>query len=112
MNCKSFSIEYMPVDRLMTEIRFDIASARSLGFEILRFEPVAEDVKTLDKLRASVVLRLRALKKEGVIQFFASEHDFKNDSTEAVYLLNKYPELAVDAALAKDDALESIIVRL
>ena len=112
MNCKSFSIEYMPIDRLMTELRFDIASARSLGFELVRLEPVSEDGKMLSKLRTSVILRLRALKKEGVIQFFASERDFKDESTEAVYLLNKYPELEADAVLAREDALGSIIIRL
>ena len=112
MNCKSFSIEYMSTDRLMTELRFDLASARALGFELVRFEPAAEDAKVRSKLRASIIVRLRTLKKEGVVQFFASERDFAEESTEAVYLLNKYPELEADATLAKSGELESVIVRL
>ena len=112
MNCKSFSIEYMPTDRLMTELRFDLASARALGCELARLELAPEDAGVRARLRTSVLVRLRTLKKEGVIQFFACERDFEEESTEAVYLLNKYPELEADAALAKDGALTSILVRL
>ena len=112
MNCKSFSVEYMSTDRLMTELRFDLASARALGFELVRFVPASEDSKVRARLRTSIIVRLRTLKKEGVVQFFASEKDFEEESTAAVYLLNKYPELEADAALAKRGELESIIVRL
>ena len=112
MNCKSFFIEQMSADRLMLELRFDLASARALGFELVRFELASDDAKVRARLHTSVIVRLRALKKEGVIQFFASERDFAEESTEAVYLLNKYPELEAEASLAKDGALELIIVRL
>ena len=112
MNCQSFTIENMPTDRLMTELRFDIASARASGCELVRLELVAEDAKKRSRLSTSVIVRLRALKKEGVVQFFATERDFKDDSTEAVYLLNKYPEIEADSALAKEGTLGAIIVRL
>ena len=112
MNCKSFLIEQMPADRLMLELRFDLASARALDFELVRFELAAEDAKVRARIRTSIMVRLRTLKKEGVIQFYASERDFAEESTEAVYLLNKYPELEAEASLAKDGELELIIVRL
>lgn len=112
MNYTSFQIEYMPTDRLMTELRFDIASARALGSELVRIELAPEDAKVRARLRTSVLVRLRALKKEGVIQFCATDRDFKEESTEAVYLLNKYPELEADAALANEGELRAIIIRL
>ena len=112
MNSISFTIEYMSVDRLMTELRFDIASARALGYELVRLEPVSEDAAVRARLRTSIAVRLRTLKKEGVIQFFATERDFREESTEAVYLLNKYPELSTDAALACDGNLDAVLVRI
>ena len=112
MKYTRFQLVYMPTDRLMTELRFDIASARALGSELVRLELAPEDAKVRARLRTSVLVRLRTLKKEGVIQFFASERDFAEESTEAVYLLNKYPELEADATLAKSGELESVIVRL
>ena len=112
MNCKNCVIDNVKLDKLMTELRFSIASARASGFELVRLGfSEAEGVSNDAKLEAAVVKKLRILKKEGVVQFFANNESFSKHTTEAIYLLNKYPELAADEALT-DSQKRVIFVRL
>lgn len=112
MNCKNCVIDNVKPDKLMTELRFCIASARASGFELIRLGFLETEGASDDaKLEAAVFKKLRALKKEGVIQFFASSESFSKHTTEAIYLLNKYPELAADEALS-DSQKRAVFVRL
>ena len=111
MNCKICPIEYMKPEYLMTELRFNIAAARAEKAELMKLELTAEERLRRREYR-SVLVRLRQLKKEGVVQFFATEKDFTEGSTEAVYLLNKFPELAEAAETATEDGSGFLIIRL
>ena len=111
MNCKKCFINYMKPERLMTELRFNIASARASGFELIKIEFPKDDAPDAEKLVSSVLKKLRLLKKEGVVQFFANNDSFERHATEAVYLLNKYPEIASDESLT-DSAGQVVFIRL
>ena len=112
MNLKKCVLEHMDLEYLMTELRFNIAAARAEKVELLMLELATEDERSRRRRYTSVLFRLRQLKREGIIQFFASEDDFADNTTEAVYLLNKYPELSETANIAKEGARRLVIVRI
>ena len=112
MNCKKCMLEYMKPEYLMTELRFNIAAARAERMELIRLELVNDEDRVRRRQYTSILVRLRQLKREGVIQFFATEEDFVGGTTEAVYLLNKYPELAELAAAAEEGARRIVIIRV
>ncbi len=88
-----------------TEMLFEIASAKSEGVEIVRFDiPVATDEteqSNLKKMTSSLIKELRQMKTKGQIQLYATPTSFEKMSTEAVFLLNKYPFLSDDAELTE-----------
>ena len=112
MNRKKCMMEYMKPEHLMTVLRFNIAAARAERAELIQLELSEEKDSTRRREYSSVTVRLRQLKREGVIQFFATEDDFVNNSTEAVYLLNKYPELSELADAASEGARRVIVIRV
>ena len=112
MNLKKCILEHMELDYLMTELRFNIAAARAEGVELVMLELTTAEERSRRRRYVSVLFRLRQLKREGIIQFFASEDDFADNTTEAVYLLNKYPELSETANVAKEGARRLVIVRI
>ncbi len=112
MDLKRISLDYMKPDYLMTELRFNIAAARAERMELIHLELAADDDRLRRREYTSVLVRLRQLKREGVIQFFAAEDDFAGSTTEAVYLLNKYPELSALADTSGDGAYRSIVIRV
>ena len=81
-------------EHLTTEIMYEIAAARADGAELLRIEmPTDEDnASAHKKLSSSLIRLLKGMKDEGRIQFFATRDKFDSQSTEAVFLQNKYPE--------------------
>ena len=78
----------------MIEVRFAVASARASSDEILRVElEIDDNEKSRAKRISNLTKILKQLKEEKLIQFFASKNSFSDSSTEAKFLLNKYPEL-------------------
>ena len=112
MNCKKCLIGYMIPEYLMTELRFNIAAARAERKELIKLQLTEDDARRRCREYTSVLVRLRQLRREGVIQFFASETDFADGTTEAVYLLNKYPELSELANVAGKREHRLIIIRI
>ena len=72
-----------------TEIHFEIASARAEHCEVIRFEYDPSSHKT----ESYIISILKKLKAGLMIQFFATNLNFKQSDTEAVFLINKYPEI-------------------
>lgn len=112
MNLKKCLLEHMDLEYLMTELRFNIAAARAEKTELLMLELITEEERSRRRRYTSVLFRLRQLKREGVIQFFATEDDFADNTTEADYLLNKYPELAEVAGIAGAREHRIVIIRV
>ncbi len=71
---------------LDTEIRFNIATERAAGEELLRFDIKSES----DTALRHALKILRRMKLEGAIQALASRDSFISEDTEASYINNKY----------------------
>ena len=69
------------------EIRFLVASARVDGKALVRFSFSEQNP---EKQKQSAIRVLRSLKREDAIEFFVLGEDLDADSTEAVFLINKY----------------------
>lgn len=76
-------------DSTATEIMFEIAGARADGIELIRFNIL----DPTDKILSGVIKLLKEMKRKGMIQFFASAKSFSDNTTEANYLINKYPDV-------------------
>ena len=79
-------------EQITTEIRFVVASARASGYELLSLYLENKDDNE-NKISTALLKCLRAMKKEGRIDFFASKEAFLDGRTEASYLINKFPEI-------------------
>jgi len=76
-----------------TEIMYEVASARADDIELIRInlKSSAEQESGLNKLLAVLIRLLKNMKQNGQIQFYAVPESFSKMSTEAVFLINKYP---------------------
>ena len=89
MLIKEITLKASLPDQIFTETMYEIATARSERAELVRINLQAEAGK---KPYDALVRILKKMKAEGRIQFFATKDSFSLLSTEAVFLLNKYPE--------------------
>ncbi len=81
-------------EKVVTEIMFEVASARADGVQLLRFD-IAEREDPRIARRISRVARrvLKDMKTRGAIQFFAFPESIENKTTEYEFIVNKYPSL-------------------
>lgn len=84
-----------------TETLFVIAAARADGASLVRLDFPGETARTVPAAKKA----LRALKRRGGIQMFAERSDFEDGSTEAVFLLNKFPETEGQVKAVSDEFL-------
>jgi hypothetical protein len=76
---------------LNTEMRFLFASAKVDGVELLKLDlPHTELDKENARINSCVIKILRSMKKEGIIEFYVNREGFSVNSTEAIFLQNKY----------------------
>ncbi len=76
----------------VTEIMYEIASARVDFIDLVKFEINTENIE-INKYMQSIIKALKAMKQKGTFQFFATKESFEDSRTEAVFLQNKYPHL-------------------
>ena len=81
-----------------TELRFEMAKAKveQLELVIIRFR-ANNGEKDRSRLSTCVTKILRALRKQGAIQFFVPAKGFDDNTTEAQFLINKYGEVNEEA---------------
>ena len=97
-----------------TEILYELAAAKVDGVEFVKliidttYDGTAGD--PVRKLIGQVIRTLKNMKVQGKIQFFATESNFATQSTEAIFLINKYPSYFDE--LTSVDGEESIYVKL
>lgn len=105
----SFNLLGQSRTELNTELRFIFASARVDGVELLRLDlPVMENGKDSARINSCLIKVLRTLKKENVIEFYVNKESFMANSTESIFLLNKFGEY-----LKSDTSInESVYVKL
>lgn len=91
---KVVEIESLNGDDALVEMRFNIASARAAKAELMRLDiPYGDDEKEYKKIFNSLTRELKSMKEERLIQFFATKKSFSDHTTEAAFLLNKYPSV-------------------
>ena len=78
------------LEQIETELRFVIASARALGNELIYLKVESEDDSVLDTI---ILKQLKAIKRQGKIDFFADKNSFSSLNAEASYLTNKFPHI-------------------
>ena len=93
MVLKKIKLEASNTDTFVTELKFEIAIARSDQYRLLRVEILeAQGSDSIAKFYSSVKKELKLMKQKGIIQLFAFPESFENNTTESVFLINKYPE--------------------
>lgn len=90
-------------DDFLVNLKFEVATARAEGAEVLCVA-IAENLtdEEISKMKFSMVRSLRLMKQKRTIQFFAFSEDFEKQTTEAVFLLNKYSEWVKSDAEGKN----------
>lgn len=95
IKCKEILLKSSTKEGLETEVMYEIATAKVDSIELIKIGiklPDAEDCRAeSNKLISSLIRVLKNMKADGRIQFFATEENFAKQTTEAVFLLNKYP---------------------
>ena len=97
MKIKIHNIESENAQGIATEIMFEVASARVSETEILQLLIKKNDEKLASKLRSAAIRVLKEMKSRGAVQFYATRDSFEKSTTEAKFLVNKYPEISYDA---------------
>ncbi len=77
-----------------TEIKFHIAAARALNTDLFNIYFDSNESKNISGHMSSALKILRAEKKAGKILLFIAANELSNQSTEAAYLINKYPYIS------------------
>ncbi len=94
------------------ELRFLIAGIRADGEELVRFDIPRADTKKEQSRRMNAIIKtLKAMKEERLIQLYAAERHFETSSTEAEYLLNKYPTVFL-CGLTDNESADFIYVKV
>ena len=94
---------------LDTEVKFNIASARADRVELVRLSlPLSDDEKDNKRLLCCLIKVLRAMIRDGSIQFYETDEGFESSTTEAKFLDNKYH----DYIISSDDKSKYIYVNM
>lgn len=91
MKYKELSLRADDLNSAVNEIKFELATARAEGIELLIIKYSDSEIFSHFLSKASSVLR--KMKQRRVIQLYAFVENFLRGGTESVYLKNKYPEL-------------------
>ena len=96
MKYKELTLSGTTADKIKTEIMYEVASAHIAGVELIRFDLDTSDEIQYKRTFAAVTKILKAMKSDGVIQFFATPASMESYSMEAQFLFNKYSEYLSD----------------
>lgn len=101
MPYRRFDINGRDTDTLYTELLYAIAVAKTEGASLLRLVLFCEEEINGERLALAEGKHLRRLKREGRIRLFVYADAIGEDTTEAAYLLNKYPTLAEEGRVSE-----------
>ena len=91
MQLLTYALESTEYRHLVTEIMFNISSARSLSFDLLMLKFNTDTPEELTVSRTERILK--SLKKKEFIQYLVTSEQCKEGSEEAEYLYNKFPSV-------------------
>ena len=110
MKICSYILKGTNQNEISTEIKFLLASARFDGVELMRFIYETNEAEGEAKKLHNIVIKvLRSLRSRKNIQFFVLPDGFAESTTEAEFLLNKYPEHFSHPSPLKDNENEFYI---
>ena len=95
MNHREINLRANSPESAITEVRYEIAGCRADGIDLLRINILFSKGEESDtkKIMSTVIKVLKEMKAGKGISFFATEASFKNSTTEASFLQNKYPHV-------------------
>ena len=107
MSYKEINMRSVSQDSCATEIMYEVAACRADGIELLRLNillsNVTEQGGDYKKLLSRTLRLLKEMKQRGAIRLFAADSSFETGATEAVYLMNKYPERFIAPPTTEDE---------
>lgn len=105
MSYKEINLRSSSPDGAITEIMYEIASARADSIDLIKiisFSNHNDEAIDSKKIFSSIIKLLKTMKQNGSIHFFATSDSFDRSTTEAVFLQNKYPDLFTVEPKAED----------
>jgi hypothetical protein len=90
MQYKIFDLKDTESKELSVVLKFDVATARHLNYQLLCLKL---DENSEPKFIKNMTVCLKDMKKKGIIDLFVCSDDLYSGSTEAEYMLNKFPFL-------------------
>ena len=103
MKYKELSLRAEDMSSAINEIKFELATARAEGAELLIVEYSESDNLSHFLPKASAVLR--RMKQRRVIQLYAFAENFFRGGTESIYLKNKYPDHFSSRTITEEDRI-------
>lgn len=95
MSIKTVELKGRDAQSSRTEMLFEIASAKAEGIGLIRFNISSlsgeSEKSSLKRIISALTKELKQMKTKGKLQLYATPASFENGTTEAVFLLNKYP---------------------
>lgn len=86
-------IKYTDMKDLSVQLEFAIACAKVSGKELIGLKCV--DAENCARFKNGVSKILRGMKKDGIVQLFVFDDGLlAKESTESIFMLNKFPELS------------------
>ena len=107
---KSIELRERSYSFLYNEILFTLASERCDGVELVRFEPVLVNGSYDIKIYNQILRIAKIIKNKRIIQFYATADSFKENTTEAMFLRNKYAEIISEHGVEQGEGY--LIVKL
>ena len=112
MKYKVIDLAVRKTDGVAPEIMYNVASERVDSVELICFNlPVTDDETVRRRINSAALRTFKEMKSRGAIQLYATRSSFLEQTTEAKYLINKFPELFEDADYEAMDT-RSIYVKL
>lgn len=95
MKYESYILEGSSPKELNIEIRFNLASAKVDGAELVSLSLSPKDDTNAVRLMSGVTKVLGAMRKKNLIQFFVLSDSLSNETAESAYITNKYRDFVV-----------------
>lgn len=111
MEYRRFDIHGTDAATLYTEILYALAVAKTEGNFLVRLVIFPEEGVSGEKLAIATERHIRRLKREKRIDVYVYVSALTSESTEAAYLLNKYPALEGEQGVTPSSAAD-IYVKL
>ena len=103
---KEINLKSNTQEKIITEILFELAVARADGIQIVKLNipdcDNEDEFCPIERKMQGIVKLFKNMKRKNMIQLYSTPESFLFQTTEAVFLLNKYPSLSAVVASNSD----------